>query len=163
MASRPADEIIPGLFIGSRHMILDNYDWLANERIDIVISALTDEEYAEYMISHADFVGRTWYPLVIDDSPLENIYVHFDSVHLIIRKALSEGRRVLVHCAAGVSRSVTLVAAYLIAEKQITAAAALALILKRRERANPNTGFIRQLRLLERMVCRNSPTRTIIN
>ena len=133
-------------------MIIDRVDWLMRERIDVVISALTEEEYAEYMIDCRDFTGKTWHPLVIDDIPDEQIYSHFDFVHLIIRKALAEGKRVLVHCSAGVSRSVTLVAAYLMMEKSIGVDAALSLIVKRREYANPNRGFIRQLRLLERMV-----------
>ncbi len=149
----PATEIIPGLFIGSRHMITDPTDWLKVQRIDLVISALTDDEYDYYGIGAPDFTdGVQWYPIVVEDDPLEPIYLHFDTAHLLIKKALAEGKRVLVHCAAGMSRSVTLVAAYLMIERGLTAAEAIGLIVRRREIANPNPGFRRQLKLLERML-----------
>jgi dual specificity phosphatase 12 len=148
----PADEVVPGLFIGSRRMITDNTDWLTAMRIDVVISALTRDEYDEYMITYSDFDKQVWYSLEIDDEPGAPIYSHFDHAHRIIRNALTKGNRVLVHCAAGVSRSVSLVAAYLIIEKSMTADAALRLIRSNRVNANPNDGFRKQLALLERMV-----------
>jgi dual specificity phosphatase 12 len=156
----PATEIIPGLFVGSHHMITDSHDWLKVQRIDLVISALSDPEYDMYMIEAADFTdGIKWFPIVVDDDSLEPIYLHFDTVHLLIKKALSEGKRVLVHCAAGMSRSVTLVAAYLMIERNLTASDALTLIMRRREIANPNPGFRRQLNLLQRMIGSGSPGR----
>jgi protein-tyrosine phosphatase len=132
-------------------MITEQTDWLNRAQIDIVISALTDTEYIRYGIVRHSVKGRKWVPLVIEDNRMENIYSHFDMVHLIIKKALSEGKRVLVHCAAGVSRSATLVAAYLIIERSIPVQEALSVILKKRECINPNVGFISQLKLLERM------------
>jgi dual specificity phosphatase 12 len=147
----PADEVLPGLFIGSRRMITDNTDWLTTMRIDVVISALTRDEYDEYMITYSDFDKQVWYSFEVDDTTDAPIFKHFDKAHSIIRKALAEGNRVLVHCAAGVSRSVTLVAAYLIIEKGMSADAALRLIRTGRKNANPNEGFRKQLALLERM------------
>ena len=132
-------------------MITDNTDWLTNMRIDVVISALTRDEYDEYMITYSDFDKQVWYSFEVDDEPDAPLYKHFDAAHRIIRKALAEGNRILVHCAAGVSRSVTLVAAYLIIEKGMSADDALRLISAHRTHANPNHGFRTQLRLLERM------------
>ena len=149
--SCPANEIIPGLFLGSRHMITEHTDWLAVNRIDVVISVLSEEEYADFMIGAPDFEGRTWYRLVADDEPTEELYLHFNNVHAIIRRALSEGRRVLVHCAAGVSRSATLVAAYLIAERTMRVRDAITYIATRREFINPNPGFRKQLGLFHRI------------
>ena len=66
------------------------------------------------------------------------------------RAAGSGGSRVLVHCAAGVSRSAALVAACLLAEgRQPTAAAALVAVAAAHPGADPNPGFRAQLALWE--------------
>eukprot|EP00923_Selenidium_pygospionis_P036342 GHVN01063783.1.p1 GENE.GHVN01063783.1~~GHVN01063783.1.p1 ORF type:complete len:547 (+),score=137.80 GHVN01063783.1:240-1643(+) len=53
--------------------------------------------------------------------------------------------RILVHCWAGVSRSVAVVAAYLIKTNAITVNEALQMVKNVRPVANPNAGFVRQL------------------
>jgi dual specificity phosphatase 3 len=55
---------------------------------------------------------------------------------------------VLVHCAAGVSRSPTLVLAFLIVEEKMTLRAAYDLVSSRRL-IQPNEGFMEQLIRLE--------------
>lgn len=54
---------------------------------------------------------------------------------------------VLVHCQAGCSRSVALVAAYLMSTRRITAEEAVDMIKIRRSAAQPNPGFMAQLEL----------------
>jgi predicted protein tyrosine phosphatase len=56
----------------------------------------------------------------------------------------------LIHCAQGVSRSVSVAAAWYISRKQKTLKKALDLIRKARPGAAPNIGFIASLRALER-------------
>jgi predicted protein tyrosine phosphatase len=51
----------------------------------------------------------------------------------------------LVHCAAGISRSSSIVAGYLMAAHHLTADAALAYLIERHPRANPRANFRRQL------------------
>jgi serine/threonine/tyrosine-interacting protein len=144
-----AHEIVPGLWLGSRHTIIGHRDFLSDNNINIVISALTEDEYDEYMIGTADFVGREWHRLVLDDDPCELIIIDFDFVHRVIYKALRDNKRVLVHCAAGVSRSATLVAAYLMLENNITAEEAINYIMRKRDCINPNDGFRSQLKEIE--------------
>jgi hypothetical protein len=144
-----AHHIVPNLWLGSRHTITGHQDFLEDNKIDVVISALTEDEYDDYMISSPDFIGREWHRLVIDDDPYELIMSNFDFVHLVIRKALRDNKRILVHCAAGVSRSATLVAAYLILENNMTAQEAINFIISKRECVNPNDGFRWQLKELE--------------
>lgn len=57
--------------------------------------------------------------------------------------------RVLVHCISGISRSVTLLASYLMRRTGVSAADALRWIKQCRPCANPNKGFVEQLRKLE--------------
>ena len=51
----------------------------------------------------------------------------------------------LVHCVAGISRSATIVAAYLIRKCQITTKKAISLLKKQRVQIKPNPGFMKQL------------------
>ena len=53
--------------------------------------------------------------------------------------------RVLVHCTMGVSRSSTIVCAYLMKARTISVQAALDLVKEKRQGVRPNTGFVRQL------------------
>merc|ERR1711941_54430 len=53
--------------------------------------------------------------------------------------------RILVHCAAGVSRSASIVVAYIMREEQTTYLDAVSSVRKIREIVQPNYGFTRQL------------------
>ncbi|KAL5507689.1 hypothetical protein ACEPAH_5307 [Sanghuangporus vaninii] len=55
--------------------------------------------------------------------------------------------RVLVHCVMGISRSTTVVCAYLMATRHLSFPSALMFIRKRRPRVHPNYGFRRQLQI----------------
>lgn len=57
----------------------------------------------------------------------------------------------LVHCVAGVSRSATVITAYLMRLKNIRYKAALAMLKRVRPIVTPNDGFIEQLRLYQTM------------
>jgi protein-tyrosine phosphatase len=156
-----AQQIVPGLWLGNRHTIIGEEDFLKNNKIDLVISALTNEEYDDYMIGPLDFDGLLWYRLVIDDEAEENIEMHFDFVHFVIKKALAENKRVLVHCSAGVSRSAALVAAYLMLEDGVTTEDALRYIATSRPYINPNDGFRRKLKELELQIANGRQRRRL--
>ena len=153
-----AQEIVPGLWLGNRHAIIGEEDFLKNHQIDLVISALTNEEYDDYMIGPLDFDGLLWYRLVIDDEPEEHIEMHFDFVHFVIKKALDANKRVLVHCSAGVSRSATLVAAHLMLEDCISTEEALNYIAASRPNINPIDAFRRKLKELELQIANGRRT-----
>jgi len=79
----------------------------------------------------------------------ENILVHLDRTTEFIRAALAEneGNKVLVHCFQGISRSATVVCAYIIAQAAngMTATEAIDLVRVKRGIVCPNTGFRIQL------------------
>ena len=62
---------------------------------------------------------------------------------------LSQGHVCLVHCAQGISRSVSVCASYLIAKRGMTFYEAMTTIRRGRPIANPNLGFVAALRALE--------------
>jgi protein-tyrosine phosphatase len=98
---------------------------------------------------HPDkFVYRT---LTVLDSHSESLIDHFpDSIHWIecvLRENIS--RKILVHCFAGRSRSVAIVLAYLMYKLRIPLSVALLHVRQFRTNANPNMGFINQLKAFE--------------
>lgn len=66
--------------------------------------------------------------------------------------------KVFVHCAMGLSRSATLVLAYLMIEEKMTLVEAISAVAQNRNIC-PNTGFLEQLRTLDtQLQCRHSTT-----
>ena len=158
--------IVPYVYIGNRHAATGRLDsagnwinYLDRYKIRHVISVLTDEEYADYMIAAEDFTEQTWHRLAVDDDPAEPISRFFPQMAAVIADAVARKQPILIHCAAGMSRSVTIVAAYLIADQGLkrvgdylcndvppcSVANAIALIKNKRPFAAPNRGFMRQL------------------
>jgi len=82
----------------------------------------------------------------------------FFAIPLVVRQInsyLQRGEKVLVHCRMGISRSVSLLIAYLIKYHQLSTQQALKLIRTQRSIANPNPGFLRQLKWYEHLMRKN--------
>ena len=72
----------------------------------------------------------------------------------VYREGLETGGAVLVHCYHGVSRSASIVLAYLMKSRDIDLDEALAIVTQKRPIVCPNDGFLMQLRLFRQMDCR---------
>ena len=93
------------------------------------------------------FPGRFIYKHVQgNDVPSYNLARHFDAGADFIQDGISNGGCVFVHCAAGISRSVSLAIAYFIKWEGMSLQEAYSLIRGKRYIANPNPGFMKQLR-----------------
>jgi protein-tyrosine phosphatase len=86
----------------------------------------------------------------VNDVENADIKVHFQKTIGFIRESINQGGRVLVHCYAGMSRSVTIAVAYLMQEHQMKMDEALRLIRQKRPYSEPNPGFMKQLAEFER-------------
>jgi protein-tyrosine phosphatase len=144
-------EIVDGLFIGDVYAAVGDYRTLEHDvldilKIDVVISALTEDEYEDHMIHQTDFVGREWCRLIIEDDEAENIIPNCYTAHAIISQALQKKKNVMVHCKAGMSRSAALVIAYLMIEHKWRYEEAYSYVKKKRPIVAPNEGFVRQLK-----------------
>lgn len=84
------------------------------------------------------------------DLPTEDIKSAINESIYFISYAIQNGGKVLVHCNAGVSRSATIVIAYLIIEKNYTFSNAMQLVKSKRECICPNSGFIIQLKNIKK-------------
>jgi hypothetical protein len=87
--------------------------------------------------------------LDLEDSHTQSLLTVLPETSRAIADTLRSGKSVLVHCAAGVSRSVAMAMGFLIQNNQMTAEQALTLIRSVRTQAHPNANFIRQLEELQ--------------
>lgn len=86
----------------------------------------------------------------ITDSRESNLIDYFDRVADTIEKTRQQDGNSLVHCVAGVSRSVSLVLAYLMKYADMTLKNAFQHVKSVRPQIRPNTGFFKQLIEYER-------------
>lgn len=92
------------------------------------------------------FSSSTYYCTVDeDDDELADLWAHFSRVIDFIDDALSRDGRVLVHCVAGVSRASTLVIAFLMKKRNMSAKEAWLFVKARRPCICPNAEFAAQL------------------
>ncbi|KAG6888515.1 hypothetical protein C0995_007758 [Termitomyces sp. Mi166 len=89
--------------------------------------------------------GPNHLTIAVNDSEYDNILIHLPEACNFIETALKNNGKVLVHCAMGISRSATVVAAYLMKTRRMSRSAAIKFIKQRRPKIHPNYGFIKQL------------------
>ncbi|KAF5291900.1 hypothetical protein FQR65_LT11384 [Abscondita terminalis] len=139
------NQISNGLFLGDKYAAKDKKFLLQHGFTHVVNAA---EGLDEYQVN----TNQLYYaPLKIKymgipghDRPSWNISVYFESVSKFIDSAIRSGGKVLVHCVVGISRSATLVLAYLMIFQNMDAAEALQFVFRRR-RVFPNIGFLHHL------------------
>ncbi|KAL7699390.1 phopshatase [Lotmaria passim] len=90
--------------------------------------------------------------LNVDDFPEQGMIPIFEEAFRFIDEARSNKKGVLIHCFAGLSRSVTIAVAYIMHLKGMTCDEALAMVRKARPAARPNDGFLNELRQYERIL-----------
>ncbi|KAM9323405.1 dual specificity protein phosphatase 22-B isoform 1-T1 [Pholidichthys leucotaenia] len=83
------------------------------------------------------------------DLPTQNLTQYFKQSIIFMHESRLKGEGCLVHCLAGVSRSVTLVVAYIMTVTGLGWQEALAAVRVARPCAGPNLGFQRQLQEFE--------------
>jgi hypothetical protein len=85
--------------------------------------------------------------VAINDVDAADILSYLPGATLFLQSYLSQGHSVLVHCEAGVSRSSTVVVAYLMRYRAMSREDAYRHVQARRSIVKPNTGFWYQLEL----------------
>ncbi|XP_014216665.1 dual specificity protein phosphatase 22, partial [Copidosoma floridanum] len=79
------------------------------------------------------------------DTPDQNLSQYFSMCNDFIHSARLRGGNVLIHCLAGMSRSVTVAVAYIMSTTSLSWKDALKVVRVGRAVANPNVGFQQQL------------------
>ncbi|CAD7705256.1 unnamed protein product [Ostreobium quekettii] len=143
-----AVEVVPGLYIGSIEAL--DREVLRERRIThvlTVMNCLVDKLHGEITHKH----------IYVPDDFTGNLLIHLPTCVEFIGDALTIGGHVLVHCYAGISRSSTVVTAYVMATDSLSRSAALKKVRKRYPIACPNPSFVQQLRLFHAMGYRIDP------
>lgn len=94
-----------------------------------------------------------------------DLLTRFDETHQWISEALAGGGVVLVHCFAGISRSASVVIAYVMKEMKLDYSTARTLVSRSRSVISPNEGFVKQLSFYEKLGCNlegSSPAHTYL-
>ncbi|XP_040198112.1 dual specificity protein phosphatase 26 [Rana temporaria] len=140
-----ADEVWPRLYLGDQE-IAANKGELLQLRITHILNAV----HSRWRGGEEYYRGMNILYMGIDaqDSPIFDMSVHFQAAADFIHRALKERGKILVHCAVGVSRSATLVLAYLMIYQRMTLVEAITTVKDKRGIV-PNRGFLRQLLDLE--------------
>jgi len=124
-------QVRPGLFLGSMYDALDSA--LLEKKaithvVNITLATMPEDRLMRLNIR-------------IEDDVHEDIFQHFKPVCNFVTQALTQGGHVLIHCEQGISRSATLVLAFLMQREHRQAMPALAELRTTRPIVCPNEGF----------------------
>lgn len=100
--------------------------------------------------------GFTYMFKPFEDNSRAHLISHLPDTLNFIHTAVLQGGKVLVHCAAGISRSVSIVIAYLMWSQKNSLDTILELVQDKRKCANPNENFRAQLLIFEDAI-KNNP------
>nr|XP_058909132.1 dual specificity protein phosphatase 13 isoform X3 [Kogia breviceps] len=142
------NEVWPNLFLGDAYAARDK-----NKLTQLGITHIVNVAAGKFQVDTGAKFYRgmplEYYGIEADDNPFFDLSVHFLPVARYIRNALSIPQgRVLVHCAMGVSRSATVVLAFLMICENMTLVEAIQTVQAHRDIC-PNSGFLRQLQVLD--------------
>ncbi|CAG5096991.1 Similar to MKP-4: Dual specificity protein phosphatase MPK-4 (Drosophila melanogaster) [Cotesia congregata] len=140
------DEIEPNLYLGNLTAAKD-IKWLKDTKISHILTV--DSCPLPRQVEQLPNINLKF--IQITDMPRENILTFFEDTYQFIDNALQNDKKVLVHCYFGVSRSATLVIAYIMKKHKLTYEDAYKLVKSKRRFVGPNPGFIAQLKLYETM------------
>jgi protein-tyrosine phosphatase len=130
-------KILDCLYLGCEK-VSTNSETLENNKIKRIIKIGYELEEA--------FVGKYEYLSInIHDHFNEDIYDYFDKCYYFIENSIEKKENILIHCAAGISRSVSIICAYLIKKKKWNFNRAINFIRETKPLVNPNCGFEQQL------------------
>ncbi|KAJ3566843.1 hypothetical protein NP233_g6745 [Leucocoprinus birnbaumii] len=142
--SRNVSEIIPRLYI-SDLSFAENATCLAQFKITHILSTLPEKVFQPPAALLPVQPARM--QIKVEDLPFAELAAHLPTTTAWIRDALSRdpNARVLVHCVEGISRSSSVVAAFLMAQYNWSPTEAVQYVKSKRRIAEPNFGFIQQL------------------
>ena len=129
-------EILENLWLGPIDLIHD-FEFLKENKITHILT-LFDITVSTIEMVVLNIKQKS---IKIYDTDAAPISDHFESCVEFIESALTGGGAVYVHCYAGISRSPTIVAAYLINSRGMSDYEALDVIKARRPVIDPNEGF----------------------
>ncbi|XP_058976240.1 dual specificity protein phosphatase Mpk3 isoform X3 [Musca domestica] len=143
-------EIIPNLFLGNA---MHSNDARALQKYNIKYVLNVTKDLPNVFEASG---GIQYLQIPITDHYSQDLAMHFPSAIQFIEEARSKNSAVLVHCLAGVSRSVTVTLAYLMRTQALNLNDAFTLVRDRKPDVSPNFHFMQQLHSFERQLRLNT-------
>ncbi|XP_077580358.1 dual specificity protein phosphatase 22-B [Stigmatopora nigra] len=134
------NKVLPDLYLGNYRDARDR-EQLARNNITHILSI---HDNAAPILQE-----MTYLCISAADLPTQNLSQYFKKSIIFMHESRLKGEGCLVHCLAGVSRSVTLVVAYIMTVTGMGWKEALAAVRMVRPSAGPNLGFQHQLQEFE--------------
>ena len=144
-------EVIPNIFIGNAAAARDP-KFFNQHKISHVINVTEKEpNHFEQKIDDLRQSKVVYLHLPVSDKCSSTLSAYFAQTNAFIKDCLSsETNALLIHCKCGVSRSSTVLLAFLVQVRGMTLSDALNLVRKKRRRIRPNIGFFLQLLKVEK-------------
>lgn len=143
-----ADEIIPGVWVGGRQIAI-NEEWLRENGIQTVFNCTKKDPF------HPSIPYQYRVPVSDNLQPAEinNMEMWAPEIAYKILREFNAGRRILIHCAAGMQRSATACAFFLLVLTGRPLIHVMHLIQSRRAITfTPTANFAKALRAFESVV-----------
>ena len=134
-------EIYSNLFLGELYHCSDK-TFLREKNISNI---LTIHEYPCELGKDPNFSYIKFKHISINDRPNIIIKQYFEECNEFIKSAHDKKENVYVHCEMGISRSVSIVIAYMMYSKNISVNDAIDYVRSKRSQIDPNFGFVCQL------------------
>jgi atypical dual specificity phosphatase len=135
------DYIIDNIYLGDWDDSIA-FDKLKHNNVKGVLTLNYYNKHTPHERNQYEACGIAYKYVTINDAVTENITPHINGCLSFIKEC--DGN-VLVHCTAGISRSASIVIAYLIKEHNMSYQQALAYVKSRRPIVKPNDAFEDQL------------------
>jgi hypothetical protein len=132
--------VIPGLYLSGISVARDEAK-LRELGITRVVCCCMWSEFPE----SEEIPGVSYYRVDVEDMSREPIDMYFEEASDFISESLENRENVLVHCRSGVSRSSTIVLAFLMNSMNMRLFDAFFLLRSKRGIVTPNIGFMDQL------------------
>ncbi|KAJ9444559.1 Dual specificity protein phosphatase 1 [Diplonema papillatum] len=145
--SETLSQITPWLFLGSHSDAMDK-NLLRKHNIKCVLNTAKECDSSSSDSSGGESPDRSdveYQKLELADHADESISLHFFTAFNFLETWRKQNRNVLVHCRRGISRSATLVIAYLMQHQSKQLQEAYNHVRSRRSIISPNLGFVLSL------------------
>ncbi|CAG2100485.1 unnamed protein product [Medioppia subpectinata] len=139
------DHIWGTLYLGAYEATVDRQE-LRDRNITTILTVLGIQVMPEHR--HPD-IAYHW--INAEDRETQDLLTYFPETYALIDACIDAKEGVLVHCGAGISRSTTIVASYLMRKLRSPFKDTMTLIESKRGIIQPNEAFIEQLILYEEL------------
>lgn len=143
-------EILSHLYLGCRKAASDK-EALKAHSISRVLNVTSEESQYQHL------EGFSYYQIAVEDTHEVDMLQHLPMAFAFIEEARLANEKVLVHCHAGMSRSVTVVISYLMKYYDHSLNSAYDYVRQKKSNISPNFSFLQQLIQFESSL-RSSPS-----